>query len=141
MGFAQGLRAWRRLLKPNGIIAVTEISWLTPNIPDEAKRFWSEGYPPMANVEDNLKTIASAGYTYVSHFVIPENAWWDEYYTPIEARIKELKSKYKDAPEAIGFLNDQQKEIDLYRKYSASYGYVFYIARNREKSEIRISPE
>src|SRR5262249_11799155 len=36
MGFAEGLRAWKRLLKPHGAIAVTELSWLGPDIPEEA---------------------------------------------------------------------------------------------------------
>ena len=130
MGFAEGLRAWKRLLKPNGAIAVTELSWLGSNIPDEAKRFWDEGYPAITDVDSNLRTMESAGYSLISHFVLPEHAWWDHYYAPLETRIQVLKSKYKDSDEAIEFLDDEQKAIDLYRKSSASYGYVFYIASN-----------
>src|SRR5262249_4216119 len=33
MGFAEGLRAWKRLLKRDGVIAVTEISWLGVDMP------------------------------------------------------------------------------------------------------------
>ena len=132
MGFAEGLRAWKRLLTPNGAIAVTELSWLGSNIPDEAKRFWEEGYPPMTDVDGNLGIIESAGYSLISHFALPEHAWWDHYYAPLEKRIQELKSNYNDSGEAVEFLDGEQKAIDLYRKCSASYGYVFYIARNLE---------
>jgi SAM-dependent methyltransferase len=128
MGFAEGLRAWKRLLNPNGAIAVTEISWLASSIPDEAKRFWGEAYPFMSDVDGNLRTIESAGYSLVSHFVLPEHAWWDHYYAPLEKRIQKLKGDYKDSDEAIEFLEGEQKAIDLYRKCSASFGYVFYIA-------------
>jgi len=35
MGFAEGLRAWKRLLKRGGVIAVTEISWLGSKVPED----------------------------------------------------------------------------------------------------------
>ena len=130
MGFAEGLRVWKRLLKPNGAIAVTEISWLGLDIPEEAARFWSRGYPAMADVQVNLATIESAGYAPIDHFVVPESDWWDEYYTPLERRIDELRSECGDDRDATAFLDDQRAEIALYRKYAASYGYVFYVAGN-----------
>ncbi|HTW95231.1 MAG TPA: methyltransferase domain-containing protein [Tepidisphaeraceae bacterium] len=133
MGFAAGLRTWRRLLKPGGVIAVSEISWLAHDIPDEAKRFWAEDYPAMRHVNDNLKIIESAGYSIVSHFVLPENAWWDDYYLPLERRLGELRRKYSDDAKANAVLDATQREINLYRRYSAAYGYVFYIARRSDR--------
>ena len=34
MGFENGLRAWRRLHKPGGYIAVSELAWLKPEPPE-----------------------------------------------------------------------------------------------------------
>ena len=130
MGFANGLREWKRLLKANGAIAVTELSWIGSNIPDEAKRFWGEHYPSMTDVDGNLGILESTGYSLISHFVLPEHSWWDQYYAPLEERIQNLKTEYKDSGEAIQLLDDEQKAIDLYRRFSASFGYVFYIARS-----------
>lgn len=130
MGFAEALRAWKRLLKPNGAIVVTELSWLGASIPDGAKRFWEEGYPAMTDVDGNLRTLESAGYSLISHFVLPAHSWWDHYYSPLERRIQELKRRYEGNEEAMEFLDGEQQAIDLYRRCSASYGYVFYIARN-----------
>ncbi|PYN11235.1 MAG: SAM-dependent methyltransferase [Candidatus Rokuibacteriota bacterium] len=62
MGFEQGLRAWKRLLKPGGAIAVTEVSWLGPPIPDDVRRFWTAAYPAMTDTAGNLRTIEMAGY-------------------------------------------------------------------------------
>ena len=130
IGFAEGLRAWKRLLRRNGAIAVTEISWLDPDIPEEAAAFWSRGYPAMTDVSTNLRTIASAGYSPIDHFVLAEAAWWDHYYAPLEGRIAALRSECKDDREAMAFLDGELAEISLYRKHAASYGYVFYTARN-----------
>ena len=130
VGLAEGLRAWKRLLRRNGAIAVTEISWLGPDIPEEAAAFWSRSYPAMTDVSSNLRTIESAGYAPIDHFVLAEAAWWDHYYGPLERRIAELRREYEDDPEATAFLDGELAEISLYRKHAASYGYVFYTARN-----------
>jgi len=135
MGFAEGLRAWKRLLKRDGAIAVSEISWLGPNIPEEAASFWSRAYPAMTDVSTNLRIIESAGYTPIDHFVLPESAWWDQYYAPLERRIDALQREYRDDQDAMAFLEAERTEISLYRKYAASYGYVFYVARNTEWDE------
>lgn len=136
MGFENGLRAWKRLLKPGGAIAVTEISWLGPPISDEVKRFWTAAYPAMTDTAGNLGAVERAGYAPLGHFVLPDSAWWDDYYTPIETRIPELKDKYREDPAALEFLNRAREEIDLHRRGGGSYGYVFYMARNTE-SEAR----
>ena len=130
MGFAEGLRAWKRLLKPTGAIAVTELTWLDRSIPAEAARFWSEHHPAMSDVDTNLATIESAGFASIEHFVLPEAAWWDQYYAPLEQRIDALRRGYRDDRQAMTFLDGAQREIALYRTCSASYGYVFYVARN-----------
>ena len=38
-----------------------------------------------------------------------------------------LRQKYSDNQEMLALLAEEQREIDLYRKYSKSYGYVFYL--------------
>jgi SAM-dependent methyltransferase len=130
MGFAEGLRAWKRLLTRVGALAVTEMSWLGSKIPEEAASFWSRVYPAMTDVPTNLRTIESIGYARIDHFVLPESAWWDHYYAPLERRIDALQREYPDDQDAMAFLEGERTEISLYRKYAASYGYVFYVARN-----------
>ena len=39
IGFGKGLSEWRRFLKPGGIIAVTDASWLTLDRPSEIADF------------------------------------------------------------------------------------------------------
>lgn len=126
MGFEQGLRSWRSLLRPGGYIAVSELSWLQPDPPAEVRTFWGTHYPAMQPVAVNLALIRAAGYQSVGHFTLPQHSWWDEYYTPLETRIVMLRDRYRDDPEATQQLNEEQTEIDLYRRYAEWYGYVFY---------------
>jgi len=82
-------------------------------------------------IKNNIEIIRNCGYKLVDYFVLPESGWWDEYYLPLEKRIAILRKKYKDDVKAQEVLEEEQQEIDLYRKYSKYYGYVFYIMQKR----------
>ena len=132
MGLEKGLREWRPFLKQGGYLVASHISWLASDVPEEPKRFWEEDYPAITKVTENLDTFERAGYTMIGHFALPESAWWDDYYVPIEKRLIDLRKKYQDSAAAKASVENMQQEIDLYRRYSAYYGYVFYIARRRD---------
>ena len=129
IGFEKGLREWRRLLKPDGIIVVSELSWLKNDMPQEIIEFWAKSYPRMQSIENNIITAEQCGYCVDSHFTIPEFAWFDDYYTPMENRIRELTEKYKGNEEAQLLLSNSNSEIEMYKRYSPYYGYQFYILR------------
>jgi SAM-dependent methyltransferase len=128
-GFANGLAAWRRFLKPGGSLAVSELTWLEPNPPVEAAEYWARFYPGMGSVERNCQLVAEAGYVSMDGFVLPVSDWWNNYYGPAERRVEELREKYAGDREAFATLDEAQREHDLFRKYSDSYGYVFYVMR------------
>jgi ubiquinone/menaquinone biosynthesis C-methylase UbiE len=127
IGFEEGLTAWRRFLKPGGLVAVSEASWLKPHPPKAIAKFWQEVYPGIALIDECEKRVAACGYTSLDHFVLPEDAWWIEYYEPLQDRLAMLRQKYSGNEEMQALLAEEQREIDLYRKYSKSYGYVFYL--------------
>ncbi|MFQ4141428.1 class I SAM-dependent methyltransferase [Chlorogloeopsis sp. ULAP02] len=128
IGFENGLEQWKSLLKQGGYLAATEITWLKPHPPSELEEFWNANYPAMQDVEGNLKIFQkTSGYKIIDWFVLPESAWWNYYYNPLEERVQLLKKYYQDDAEALEVINMTQLEIDLYRKYSEYYGYVFYI--------------
>jgi ubiquinone/menaquinone biosynthesis C-methylase UbiE len=128
IGFKTGLEIWKPLLKRSGYIAVTELTWLRSDVPDDPKAFMNEEYPQMQDIETNLADLRVTGYETVGHFILPESAWWD-YYRPIEKRVMLLKERYKNNSVALPILEMELREIDLYRKYSDYYGYVFYIGQ------------
>ena len=91
-----------------GSMALSEISWLK----DQA---------------GNIAIIQKAGYQLIDHFVLPPEAWWDDYYFHIENKLSLLKIKYQTEPEPMEVIENEELEIELYRKYHDYYGYVFYI--------------
>jgi SAM-dependent methyltransferase len=127
IGFEKGINAWRPLLKKGGHFSVTEVSWLKPNAPKELKSFWENAYPGILDIEGNLEIIKGTGCKTEGYFTLPETAWWDDYYTPLEKRLDAFLEKYEGDPEAIALYEMELSEIDMYRKYSDYYGYVFYI--------------
>lgn len=129
IGFDKGLREWKRLLKPGGYMAVTEAAWLKPNPPIELFDFWNRVYPAIRSVDHNLKAIEDEGYSIVGHFVLPDSSWWDDYYRPLEARIETMRAKYAGNEDALSVFEEARLEIDIHRRYSAYYGYVFFVIR------------
>jgi len=130
IGFEKGLREWRRLLTDKGYLVVSEMSWLRSNVPEEAAEFMKQaylGYPEIKTLEENLEIAQNNGYRVIGFFVLPSKSWWDNYYTPIEAKLPTIKTKYKDDNEALQFIAFEEAEIEMFRKYSDYYGYVFYI--------------
>ena len=127
IGFERGLREWKRLLTDSGYIVASELSWLKPDAPEEVRKFFAEAYPAIKTVNENLAIARKTGYRIVGWFAIPESCWWDNYYTLIEAKLPALKSKHQGNKEALNILACEELEIEMYRKYSEYYGYVFYI--------------
>lgn len=127
IGFERGLIEWRRFLKSRGFLVVHEMTWLQSDPPKEIHDYWMELYPQIKTVQEDLELIPRCGYKIIGHFTLPEDAWWVEYYGPLEERIQNLREKYKSDSKALAALDNEQQEIDMYRKYSKWYGSVFYI--------------
>ncbi len=127
IGFEKGLREWRRLLTPDGYVVVSELSWLKPDAPREANDYMMQMYPVIKTIEENIAIIQKSGYRLVGSFVLPSKSWWDNYYTPIETKLPSLKAKYKGDEEALQVIASEEKEIEMFRKYSDYYGYAFYV--------------
>lgn len=132
IGFGKGIRAWKKMLKPGGCIAVSELTWLTETPPRPAAEFWAENYPTMKTVEGNLAEIEAAGYRLLGHFTLPPSSWWESYYLRLEKRLTSFRERYAEDAEVLALIDAEQAEIDLFRRYGKSYGYVFYVMRSPE---------
>jgi ubiquinone/menaquinone biosynthesis C-methylase UbiE len=127
IGFQRGLREWQRLIKPDGFLVVHEMAWLRPEPPQEIREYWKQLYPGITTVAENLDLVSRCGYDLVGHFALPEDAWWTEYYGPLEDRIRELRMKYVDDARALAVLHEEQQEVEMYRKYHRWYGSAFFV--------------
>lgn len=126
-GFAEGLRLWRPLLRDGGLIVASELTWLTDAPPEAARAFWAESYPAMTTIAGNGRTAAAAGFAVIDHAVLPQAAWWPDYYTPLSERIARLRPTADSDLAAV--LDAARREIDLFARHGESYSYVFYVVR------------
>jgi ubiquinone/menaquinone biosynthesis C-methylase UbiE len=110
IGFEQGLKAWRRLLKPRGFLVV---------------------HDEPGNLQKKQELISRCGYELVGYFVVSKNEWWHEYCEPLEKRIKELRVnvKYRDDREALKVLDKEQQEVDMFKRDPR--GSAFFVMQKR----------
>jgi SAM-dependent methyltransferase len=96
--FEHGLRSWRRFLRPGGISAVSEITWLTDERPAELEDRWNAEYPEDATASAKLAVLEAAGYTPIGYFPLPPSCWLDHYYGPMQARF----APFLEMPRRLG---------------------------------------
>lgn len=131
IGFEKGLSLWRKYLKDNGFIAVSEISWLTDKRPEEIEQYWLNAYPEIDTIENKLSVIDKCGYTSIAHFVLDEKCWIDHYYQPLLENAEAFLKKYDYADEVKEFVEAGKMEADMYNRFKDYYSYVFYIAKKK----------
>ncbi|HEX8217322.1 MAG TPA: class I SAM-dependent methyltransferase [Allosphingosinicella sp.] len=126
LGVETALSTWKGLLRDRAALALTEPVWLTDDPPDRARAFWS-AYPAMRDRESLLAAALAAGYRIAGDFVLPEEAWRDDYYRPMEARIAEIERSIADDPAAAIVLAEAREEMECFRAHSDSYSYLFLV--------------
>ena len=129
MGFGAAMAAWRRLLRPGGYVAATELVWLVPDPPTKVAAFFGQEYPAMGSVEDARDHVRAGGYQLVGDLVLPDLAWWQHYYTPLSAKLPNMRLKYAADPAALEVIEMTAAEIDMRRRFGHTYGYVFVVGR------------
>ncbi len=82
----------------------------------------------MADIEASRALVRDCGYDLLGDFVLPDAAWWDDYYGPKEKRLLELLDRIRAGdPIAAAILGECRHDLAIHRKYSEYYGYVFLV--------------
>jgi SAM-dependent methyltransferase len=129
MGFARGIEAWRPFLRPGGVMAISEITWLRPDPPEEIRQHWDSEYPEIATASEKIAVLERAGYDLLGYLVLPPANWIDNYYEPTEARTPAFLERHAGLPEAAEVVAIQRQEADLFNRYQGWFSYGFYVAR------------
>jgi ubiquinone/menaquinone biosynthesis C-methylase UbiE len=108
IGFEKGLREWRRFLKAGGFLVV---------------------HDDTGNLKEKQAQISKCGYELTDHFILSEDIWWNEYYAPLEKKLNEVRAKHTSDQKAIAVLNDDQREVDIFKRDPKRYRSVFLIMR------------
>ncbi|MCP4761620.1 MAG: class I SAM-dependent methyltransferase [archaeon] len=83
-----------------------------------------EQYNRMSN---KLGDLSKFGYKLLDQFLLPADAWWLEYYKPLETHIKNLKKKYKENLDFQRKFEEILKEIDMVKNNQEFYRSAIFI--------------
>ena len=103
MGFAKALKSWKRVLKQNSYLIISELTWIQKPS-KESKKFWK----------------THEGYEFIDYFILPKSDF-ESYYSNLESNLKKLEDN--------DFKKDFKKEIEVYENNSDDYSYVYYIMK------------
>ena len=135
MGFKKGVEYFKRFLKPAGILAASEITWLTNKRPEEIQKYWDTEYPEIATASEKIRILENQGFVLKGYFPLPENCWIENYYTNLENRFDHFVAKH-NSDDARTIVKAERAEIALYKKYRDYYSYGFYIAQKSDDTVI-----
>lgn len=125
LGFQEALEQWRPLLRPGGVMALTEPVWLAPTVRQAVSDFWTQAYPGMQPVQVRRAQILGAGYKRIGDFTLPREDW-EAYYDPLRARLHDLG----DDPSVAGVVADHERELAVFDGGGAdTVGYQFFVMR------------
>jgi ubiquinone/menaquinone biosynthesis C-methylase UbiE len=132
IGFEEGVKEWRRFLKPGGILAVSEITWLTDERPGELDAHWNREYPQIDTAAAKMAILQARGFTPLGYFVLPVHCWLDNYYRPLQQRLAAFLEEHDNSEAAQEIVAAEEVEISLYERYREYFSYGFYIARKMD---------
>jgi SAM-dependent methyltransferase len=129
IGFERGVHKWREFLKLGGVLAVSEITWLTGERPAAVEQFWTAAYPQIDTAAARLGVLEACGFTPLGYFCLPETCWQDNFYRPLAAGFDDFLARHRNSASAQALVDEHRKEMALYETYRDYYSYGFYIAR------------
>lgn len=111
--FETSLKEWRRLLKQDGYLVI---------------------HYQVKHAADVLPRIPQLGYSLEDTIKLPEDAWWTEFYEPIEEKMDMLLHKYQSRSDALKLLNQYRKEMEMVKKDPFDFRSAFYLIKKYGKN-------
>jgi SAM-dependent methyltransferase len=131
IGFETGLNSWRQFLAPQGFLVIHEMAWLRPDPPAEIATYWRRIYPGIRTVAEYAAAVPQHGYRLVAAFALPDTFWGQNYFHPLNTRIRALRQKYQDNAAALATLDQEQRQVDLHQRYEAWYGSAYLVMQKQ----------
>lgn len=132
MGFEKGIENWKHFLVDGGYLAVSEMTWISNERPEEIETFWNTEYPEIDTASNKIKILEEHGFTLTGYFVLPADSWLRNYYEPLESNFDSFLMRNNYSELALKIVGENKKEIELYKKFKNYFSYGFYIARKTE---------
>ena len=110
IGFEKGLREWKRFLKPGGHLVV---------------------HDEQGNISEKLGLVSDCGYELIGHFLLSQDTWRREYFTPLEKLVDEFQARLTDDPKTGEELHQAREELDMFRKNPERNSSVYFIMKSQ----------
>jgi len=110
IGFEKGLKEWLRLLKHNGYLVI---------------------HYQQRCAADAVSNLPQYGYSLADTVLLPADAWWTEFYKPLEEKMVVLLHKYGSNSDALKLLMQFQKEMNMVKKNPEDFRSAFYKMKKR----------
>jgi SAM-dependent methyltransferase len=133
IGFRRGLALCARLVRPGGVIAVSEAVWTAPEPPREVADWWTAACADIAAIDEKTGAVRDAGFDILGHFTLPREAWWDHLYGPIRARLEGLRQTWADDDAGLSVIAEFDAEIEMFERWGHTCGYEFFVARRPDR--------
>jgi len=108
IGFETSLKQWYRFLKHKGYLVI---------------------HSQISHVADSISRIPQHGYNLEGTVQLPVDAWWTEFYQPLEEKMIYLLCKYEKNPEALNLLKQLHSEIGIVKNMPHNFRSAFYIMK------------
>jgi len=105
VGFEKGLKELRHLLRQDGFLVI---------------------HDGVKEISNELKKTSDLGFKLINHFMLPDNAWWIDYFEPLERLIEEQRKKAKST-ESLSIIESCQNEVNMFKKNPKEHVSAFYI--------------
>jgi ubiquinone/menaquinone biosynthesis C-methylase UbiE len=108
IGFERGLREWKHLIKQNGYMVI---------------------HDEQGNVNEKLKQISDSGYELLGYFMLNEDIWRNEYFTPLKELVAESRTKNINDPNILEALLQAQTELDMFERNPERNSSVYFVMK------------
>ena len=129
MGFARSVAYLRDFLKQNGVLAVSEITWLSEERPKELEDHWNSEYPEMATASEKMNILETNGFSILGYFPLPRRCWEENFYAPMRSRFPAFLQRNQHSEAAKEIVSLGEREMELFNTFHQHYGYGFYLAK------------
>jgi len=106
IGFQKGLREWKRFLKPGGHLVI---------------------HDEQGNISEKLRLVSDCGYELIGHFLLSQDTWRREYFTPLEELVNGFQTKLTDDLGPSEEMHQARKELDMFRNNPERNSSVYFV--------------
>lgn len=126
--FERVIQHWHSMLKPSGVIVLTELIWFNETKPLALTSYFKTANIDIASLEERLEQLEANGYEVLRGDILPEDCHTTKYYQPMSDLFESFMDEF-NTPAAVGVVAELKQEISIYNKYKEEYGYAVLIAR------------